>query len=316
MNLAALAVPVLSLWLAAAPPPDAKAVAQVQAQVDAADKAGHNDAALASIDAAWTRGVRTVDLAYSAACFAARLGQRDLAFTWLKRAVALGYDDADWLAKDSDLASLQKDPRMAEIAQAARTHKDQALAAEHPADPALQHELLALMDEDQAARSALVASQMKDKKASAAVAAIDKKSTARMKEIIAAHGWPGEKLVGKSAAKAAWLLVQHADQDPAFQERCLPLLEAAVKAHDAEGKHLAYLTDRVRLAAGKPQVYGTQFEPKDGQWVPKPLEDPAHVDARRKAVGLGTLAEYAAQMLQAYGPAPKSPPPPKKASAP
>ena len=222
-------------------------------------------------------------------------------------------DDAAWLAKDTDLVSLQKDPRMKGISEGARANKEKKLAAEHPADAKLQHELLARVAEDQQARAAMVASQMKDPRASAAMKAVDTRNTAWMKTVIAAHGWPGVTLVGKTAAQGAWLLVQHADLDPAFQERCLPLLAKAVKAHEADGKNLAYLTDRVRLAAGKPQVYGTQFEPRAGKWVPKTLEDPAHVDARRKSMGLGTLAEYAEQMLHMYGPAPKGPPPTQKA---
>jgi len=313
MTLTWLGIPALVLFLGAAPAKPAESVAQVQAQVDAADHGGHNDQALAAIDAAWAKDVRSVDLSYSAACFAARLQKTDDAFGWLKRAVDQGYDDAAWLAKDTDLVSLQKDPRMKGISEGARANKEKKLAAEHPADAKLQHELLARVAEDQQARAAMVASQMKDPKASAAMKAVDTRNTAWMKTVIAAHGWPGVTLVGRTAAQGAWLLVQHADLDPAFQERCLPLLAKAVKAHEADGKNLAYLTDRVRLAAGKPQVYGTQFEPRAGKWVPKTLEDPAHVDARRKSVGLGTLAEYAEQMLHMYGPAPKGPPPTQKA---
>lgn len=45
---------------------------------------------------------------------------------------------------------------------------------------------------------------------------IDKQNTARMKEIIRQHGWPGRTLVGEEAAQGAWLLVQHADHDVEF----------------------------------------------------------------------------------------------------
>ena len=53
------------------------------------------------------------------------------------------------------------------------------------------------------------------------------RNTARMKGIVDEHGWPGRSLAGEDGANAAWLLVQHADADPAFQERCLALMEAA-----------------------------------------------------------------------------------------
>jgi hypothetical protein len=52
------------------------------------------------------------------------------------------------------------------------------------------------------------------------------------------------------------------------------------------------LTDRVLLAEGKKQVYGTQFTLVNGKCKPRPLEDEANVDQRRKEVGLRPLAEY------------------------
>ncbi|MFD0821754.1 DUF6624 domain-containing protein, partial [Micromonospora zhanjiangensis] len=97
------------------------------------------------------------------------------------------------------------------------------------------------------------------------------------------------------AAGAAWLLAQHADQDPEFQRRCRSLLDHAVRAGEADPAHLAYLTDRVRRAAGEPQLYGTQFwHGPDGRGplVVQPVEDPARLDERRRAVGLGPFAEY------------------------
>src|SRR5207244_6160203 len=89
--------------------------------------------------------------------------------------------------------------------------------------------------------------------------AIDADNTAWLKDVVRRHGWPGCSLVGAEAANAAWLLVQHADRDPAFQRECLSLMEAAVAAGDASPADLAYLTDRVLRAEGKPQRYGTQF---------------------------------------------------------
>src|SRR5262245_20457116 len=55
--------------------------------------------------------------------------------------------------------------------------------------------------------------------------AVDRACTKRMKEIVDEVGWPVAAKVGKLAANDAWLLVQHADQDPDFQRRCLKLIE-------------------------------------------------------------------------------------------
>lgn len=168
--------------------------------------------------------------------------------------------------------------------------------AENPAkDPRLRRELLEMVRVDQEMRQILMAkgqaiSQAEIEKC----VAVDRRNSGRMKEIVAAHGWPGKSLVGTDGAHAAWLLVQHADLDTEFQARCLPLLEAAVKRGEAAAVDAAYLVDRVRVNQKQPQVYGTQFRLKnDGTYEPQPIADAEHVDERRRSVGLGTLEEYA-----------------------
>jgi hypothetical protein len=157
-----------------------------------------------------------------------------------------------------------------------------------------------MMTADQSARDKLVKSDFKDEKALAEMMALDARHTARLKQIVDASGWPDSSLVGEKAAHAAWLLVQHADADPAFQRRCLDLM-ARLPPGQVSAKDVAYLTDRVLLAEGKPQRFGTQFE-KDaaGKWVPKKLEDPEHVDERRRDAGLIPLADYARKMAETY----------------
>jgi hypothetical protein len=170
----------------------------------------------------------------------------------------------------------------------------------------LRKELQRMVKEDQDAREELVRTAPGDAAAiTRKVADIDRKNTARMKEIVEKRGWPGRALVGEDGAHAAWLLVQHADKDREFQKHCLQLLEKAVKAGDASGADLAYLTDRVLVAESKKQRYGTQFRLTDGKLEPYPIEDEANVDRRRKGVGLSTLAEYRKTLEQVYGAQPK-----------
>jgi hypothetical protein len=101
-------------------------------------------------------------------------------------------------------------------------------------------------------------------------------------------------------ASAAWLLVQHADADPAFQRQCLDLM-AKLPKEEVSQPNVAYLTDRVLLAEGKAQMYGTQFVVEEGQLKPRPIEDEANVDKRRAKMGLPPLAEYKQQMERMYG---------------
>ena len=113
-----------------------------------------------------------------------------------------------------------------------------------------------------------------------------------IRQVITEHGWPGRSDVGDDGAQAAWLLVQHADADPAFQRDCLGLLTAAVGQGEARRSHLALLTDRVLVAEGQPQEYGTQLRYRAGECVPFPVRDPERVDERRAAMALQPLADY------------------------
>jgi hypothetical protein len=129
---------------------------------------------------------------------------------------------------------------------------------------------------------------------------VDKENTEWFKGIIAKHGWPTFSLVGKDGAGAAWLLVQHADLDPKFQRECLDLMEKLPKTEISKS-NFAYLTDRVLLAEGKKQIYGTQCTFNDkGEFEPRPLEDEKNVDKRRAEMGLGTIEKYLQSMKKSY----------------
>ena len=114
--------------------------------------------------------------------------------------------------------------------------------------------------------------------------------------------WPGRKLVGDDGEQAAWQLAQHAVFDPGLQRRCLEMLEIAVATGDAPAVHEACLEDRVRMADGRAQRYGSQFvrSADDASVVPWPIEDAAHVDERRRRVGLPSLAEQAHSMQERF----------------
>ncbi|MEL6442699.1 MAG: DUF6624 domain-containing protein [Bacteroidota bacterium] len=164
------------------------------------------------------------------------------------------------------------------------------------ADSLLARQLSLRVEADQAARGlitlALSQGRQPDAADGAFALAIDSLNTAWLKGVVAERGWPKASEVGEQGASDAWLLAQHADRDRAFQREVLGLMEAAVAEGEASGSDFAYLTDRVRLAAGEPQVYGTQLRVVDGQPVPREIEDADGVDARRAAVGLNSLADY------------------------
>lgn len=162
-------------------------------------------------------------------------------------------------------------------------------------NPELRSELLRRMEEDQAARG--LPARDWDR-----VMAVDAANLPWLEQVVAEVGWPGRAMVGEDGAHAAWLLAQHADSSPAFQRRCLDLMSQAVQAGEATHRELAYLTDRVLLAEGRPQEYGTQMTGHEEGWAPRNLRDPDDVDNRRAVMSLGPLSENIARITNHYGP--------------
>lgn len=197
------------------------------------------------------------------------------------------------------------------------------LAVAAAKDDDLRQELLRRVEQDQAARFAAMDwmkshggtsaigsydlapdQQVELKRLTSRIEQIDAENTKWLKTVLDQHGWPTKSLAGKDGAHAVWLLVQHADRDTKFQRHCLDLMSKLPKG-EIPPQDVAYLTDRVLLAEGKMQLYGTQFAPKDGKLQPKPIEDEPNVDARRAAVGLPPMAEYVKILDEQYGPAKK-----------
>lgn len=111
-------------------------------------------------------------------------------------------------------------------------------------------------------------------------------------EIIDTIGYPTVDKVGKEASEAAWLIIQHSIGQPYFMKKSAELLKIAVNESKADPKGLAYLTDRIAVFEGKPQLYGTQFDwDENGEMNPNQYDDIAKVNQRRKALGLNLLEE-------------------------
>ncbi|MBA3503125.1 MAG: hypothetical protein H0T65_22385 [Deltaproteobacteria bacterium] len=225
--------------------------------------------------AATTKGEAMAAPLYDAACCQAQGGDLDDAFATLDRAIATGLDDPA-IQNDPDLAPLRADRRWPALL--ARVAELRAKSEAAVGNPALRDTLLAMERDDQAAREA----------EEPQTDGVDARTTEALKAIVAKHGWPGKSLVGKDGAHAAWLIVQHS-RDFAFQKQCLEMLEIAVAQGEAQAVEHAYLSDRVAVNEGKPQRWGTQFDKAN---KPYPIEDVAHVDEWRKAIGLSTLADY------------------------
>nr|WP_237162561.1 DUF6624 domain-containing protein [Shewanella halifaxensis] len=130
---------------------------------------------------------------------------------------------------------------------------------------------------------------------------IDKINTAKLKDIIKKHSWVTKDLVGVEGVSAAFLIIQHSP-DVAFKAEMLPYLERSYFNDEGiTGQQVALLTDRVLIAQGKKQIYGTQTDLTDGKVVFSPIEDEANVDKRRENMKMPPLDFYLKLMEEMYG---------------
>ncbi|WP_407697823.1 DUF6624 domain-containing protein [Streptomyces kaniharaensis] len=158
---------------------------------------------------------------------------------------------------------------------------------------ALAGELAAMMAEDAAAARLANSPDLADQ---AVWRRLTTRHGDRLAEIMAVHGWPTEALVGPDAAKAAWLVAQHADRQLDVQRRAVELMTAAVSDGAASARDLAFLQDRLAVNEGREQRYGTQIGAvTDGRPVPWPCEEPERLDERRAEVGIEPFDEYTAR---------------------
>jgi len=167
---------------------------------------------------------------------------------------------------------------------------DPAVDCAGASEKAFCAQLLAMRDRDQQARYADLDTP--------ALKKIDAENLAQLDAIVAAHGFPTKAAAGMKGVSAAWTIVQH--NDLAAQLRYQPMLEKAMNSGDLQPALYATFYDRLMTGQKKPQLYGTQFHEVNGELVPFPIEDEAHVEERRAKMGLQPLAEYTKLMREVF----------------
>jgi hypothetical protein len=182
------------------------------------------------------------------------------------------------------------------------SHRDQLPAALAQRDltrvftaPQLRADLERRFEVDQRVRQKLLADPH-DRAVGNRVERMDMENLVWLKHVVNDKGFPTVAEVGESGVHWTWLLVQHADQDPEFQLSAQRIFIQRQQAGELPAEDLAKLTDRVLLAAGKPQRFGTQFDWYSGHFKPKGAADIAAIEANRQALGLMPLTDYACMM--------------------
>ena len=122
---------------------------------------------------------------------------------------------------------------------------------------------------------------------------------AALKSMQPAEGWFRISKYGPKAAMAAFMVVQHAVNDPDLMRSTLAKMQPSIAQGEVRGPDYALLYDRVALEFDhKQQKYGSQISCKDGHPQPRDLEDPAKVNERRKSIGFKDTEEEYLQNFQ------------------
>jgi hypothetical protein len=155
----------------------------------------------------------------------------------------------------------------------------------------LRQELVSMREEDLRVRGELEAAGELGGPYVPRMEAVHVRNAARLRELIAEHGWLAEDIAGEDGAKASWFIVQHSVGEPQFQRHVLTLLRDLASTGRVPAWQAAYLEDRIAIQEGRPQRFGSQWvdSPEDGCLRPWQLADPEHVDELRASVGLPAL---------------------------
>jgi hypothetical protein len=128
---------------------------------------------------------------------------------------------------------------------------------------------------------------------------VDKVNTKRLNEIFNQYGFPTARLIGKDGVKSFMLLLQHTT-DESLRQKSLPAIRKAFMRKEISPMDYSNYVDRLLVRQGKLQIYGANFEIRDGKLVMTPVVDPKNLNKRRKKIGLPPIAEYAQGLKDLY----------------
>lgn len=235
---------------------------------------------------------------YDLACMFALAFQKDSAYHYLD--IALKADSSLWPLADSDLYALINDPRWSKI------EKDQILKYQANNVPLKNldytKELLILIVKDQAldyymdqAKSFYFENGSIPQwyyPIAAFKKQIGQENYGQMQQLVAKYGWPKYSTVGKLAADAPLLMINHHENDSVRKAYISQIKQSCI---ENEGSCVEYakIQDRILVNNDKLQIYGMQFRYNaERNLEPFPIMDPEYVDQRRAKIGLEPLKDY------------------------
>ena len=221
------------------------------------------------------QGIQNKDILYNAACCCALSGSIDLAFSYLEKAVELGYHNTQWIEKDSDLQILHHDGRWPDLVK-------RCDSADQIYQKSINQELYRMYQEDQG----------------------DRLSDADLDWLLinerdAKHRERARALLDSGLVKTsddyfhAAMIFQHGDDSASYAlARDLALIAVKLDSTNSIARWLAAAAkDRYLWSIGEPQWYGTQTHILDGKWTIDPVDTTAVTDEERRKWNVPPLAE-------------------------
>lgn len=132
---------------------------------------------------------------------------------------------------------------------------------------------------------------------------VSAENTRRLRAILNDMSWQDLSALSPSAADQVFSLISHSN-DVDFKREMAAQFEPLARAGQMRGDRFAMLVDDIAFSEGRPQVYGTNFECRDGVYQPKETEAPETLNARRAEIRLNSIEEYGAEMRGMYGECP------------
>lgn len=269
-----------------------------QKQGDKHRREGNLDKAIKAYKKEFKTNSKNSNNTYNLACAYALQYQKDSAFYYLE--LALKNDTTLWALADNDLLSLSEDERW-NFVENKQLEKYQEVHGKLPKE-IYAKELLRLIMKDQALDYQLDMAKlyfMKNAKAphwyypiAKMKEEISKRNFLIMEKLLKENGWPTYTTVGKIAADAPLLVINHHKKDET-RKKYLVRIKEACKNNEGSCLEYAKIHDRILVNDGKKQLYGMQFQyDKNRNLAPFPIESPEYVDKRRKAIGLESLKQY------------------------
>lgn len=236
---------------------------------------------------------------YNLACaYALTYFQKDSSFFYLEK--ALKNDSTLWALSDPDLIALIEDERwngIIEMQMAKYQIKNGMLK-----NPEYAQKLLKLIMKDQALDYQIDLAKRQYMINGVAphwyypIAEMKKNISSNnfdeMQHMLNKYGWPKYSVVGKLAADAPLLVINHNESDE-VRKKYLEVIKENCLLGEGSCMEYAKIQDRILVNSGEAQIYGMQFHYDDERkLVPFPVIEPEYVNQRRAAIGLEPIQEY------------------------